>query len=49
MTGLVTFRWLSKQSTLLDDLTTPDIILPVPLHVKRLRQRGFNQAQLLAS
>jgi ComF family protein len=25
-----------------------DIIIPVPLHAKRLRQRGFNQALLLA-
>ncbi len=25
-----------------------DLILPVPLHVKRLRQRGFNQALLVA-
>ena len=25
-----------------------ELILPVPLHVKRLRQRGFNQAGLLA-
>jgi len=25
-----------------------DLIIPVPLHVKRLRQRGFNQALLLA-
>ncbi len=25
----------------------PEIILPVPLHVERLRQRGFNQAVLL--
>lgn len=25
----------------------PDLILPVPLHIKRLRQRGFNQAILL--
>jgi len=25
-----------------------DIVLPVPLHVQRLRWRGFNQAQLLA-
>jgi len=25
-----------------------DVITPVPLHVKRLRWRGFNQAQLLA-
>jgi ComF family protein len=27
---------------------TVDMIFPVPLHVKRLRQRGFNQAGLLA-
>jgi len=25
-----------------------DLIVPVPLHVRRLRQRGFNQASLLA-
>ncbi len=25
----------------------PDLIVPVPLHRKRLRQRGFNQSQLL--
>lgn len=26
----------------------PDCLLPVPLHVKRLRERGFNQSLLLA-
>jgi ComF family protein len=26
----------------------PDMIVPIPLHVRRLRSRGFNQAQLLA-
>jgi competence protein ComFC len=26
----------------------PDIIVPVPLHRKRLRERGYNQAELLA-
>lgn len=25
-----------------------DVIIPVPLHISRLRWRGFNQAQLLA-
>ena len=25
----------------------PDLLVPVPLHVRRLRQRGFNQAVLL--
>lgn len=27
----------------------PDVIVPVPLHPRRLRWRGFNQAQLLAN
>lgn len=48
MTGLETFQYLSRQSPVLDDLDVPDFILPVPLHIKRLRQRGFNQALLLA-
>ncbi len=26
----------------------PDVVMPVPLHRKRLRQRGFNQSLLLA-
>jgi ComF family protein len=29
-------------------LTAAEIILPVPLHARRLRERGFNQASLLA-
>ncbi len=29
-------------------LSAIDMIMPVPLHAKRLRQRGFNQALLLA-
>lgn len=29
------------------DVTTVDLLVPVPLHLKRLRQRGFNQAHLL--
>ncbi len=29
-------------------LPAPDLIVPVPLHTKRLSQRGFNQAGLLA-
>jgi len=31
-----------------DDLPRPDALLPVPLARKRWRQRGFNQAQMLA-
>ena len=29
------------------DVTTVDLLVPVPLHLRRLRQRGFNQAYLL--
>ena len=32
----------------LTKLHNVDLIVPVPLHAKRLRQRGFNQASLLA-
>jgi ComF family protein len=28
--------------------TPPDLILPIPLHPKRLRRRGYNQSALLA-
>lgn len=48
MTGLETFQYLSRQSPVLEDLNIPDFIVPVPLHIRRLRQRGFNQALLLA-
>jgi len=47
-TGISALRWLSKQSDLLGDLKTPDLIIPVPLHIKRLRKRGFNQSLVLA-
>jgi ComF family protein len=30
------------------ELSLPDLIVPVPLHPRRLRYRGFNQAELLA-
>ncbi len=47
-TGLETIGWLSRQTAIIDDFDNPDFIIPVPLHIKRLRQRGFNQAQVLA-
>ena len=31
------------------DLLLPDLIVPIPLHCRRLRWRGFNQSQLLAN
>ncbi len=30
-------------------IPTPDFIMPIPLHPKRLRWRGFNQSELLAN
>lgn len=30
------------------DMNAFDLIIPVPLHIKRLRERGFNQAVILA-
>jgi ComF family protein len=38
-------RLLIQRLADLDD--PPDLILPVPLHLRRLRERGFNQAQEL--
>ena len=29
-------------------MSLPDILIPVPLHISRLKQRGFNQSYLLA-
>ncbi len=37
--------WLARNVRLVDGI---DVVIPVPLHKKRLRQRGFNQALLLA-
>ena len=47
MYGLETFAALAHQYYLQCPLPEPDLILPVPLHPKRLRRRGFNQALVL--
>lgn len=39
---------LLKNKNLCKFLKSYDIIVPVPLHKKRLRQRGYNQAALIA-
>ncbi len=39
---------LLAQSLQNSNLPAPDIIIPVPLHKRRLRWRGFNQAEELA-
>ena len=33
----------------IDPRPAPDLVVPVPLHPRRLRERGFNQAHLLAA
>ena len=47
MHGLATFAALSRQYLKNQPLAQPDLLIPVPLHTKRLRQRGFNQALIL--
>jgi ComF family protein len=37
--------WMVDRIRMLTDI---DVVMPVPLHPQRLRQRGFNQALLLA-
>jgi ComF family protein len=46
--GRATFRALAQEVAPLADLAPPELIVPVPLHPARLRQRGFNQALVLA-
>lgn len=40
---------LLVEAFLKNSLTLPDFIIPVPLHPRRLRWRGFNQAEKLAT
>lgn len=39
---------LITKSAMQNDLPVPDFVVPVPLHPRRLRWRGFNQSRLLA-
>jgi len=48
LTGLATLGTLTKQSGVDNLFSEPDLVLPVPLHIRRLRSRGFNQSLLLA-
>ena len=48
LTGLNTFGILAEQADVTALFHEPDLILPVPLHRKRLRWRGFNQSLVLA-
>jgi ComF family protein len=47
MHGVKTLAALSQQWLQEQPLPEPDLLLPVPLHVRRLRRRGFNQALVL--
>ncbi len=48
LTSLSTLVTLAISSSGFRDLSEPDIIIPVPLHAQRLRNRGFNQAATIA-
>lgn len=48
LTALASLAVLARQSRGLRELVVPDFILPIPLHPSRLRERGFNQALLVA-
>lgn len=41
--GLFLGQWLGEELAKYDGFKTVDVVVPVPLHSKRLRQRGFNQ------
>jgi len=45
---LPSFAWFAHNLPQLAELEGADWIMPVPLHKSRLRERGFNQALLLA-
>lgn len=40
-------KWMAEELFNYWDADVPDLLVPVPLHVQRLRERGFNQALLL--
>lgn len=48
LAGIASLQTLITQANLLDAFVEPGIILPVPLHARRLRERGFNQALVIA-
>ena len=48
LSGLRTLGTLLAQSGCLRAFSPPDYIIPVPLHAARIRERGFNQATLIA-
>ena len=43
--GLIFGAWLGEELKLIDAYKDIDMVLPVPLHKKKLRERGFNQVE----
>lgn len=48
LTSISTLGALTALSDIKGLFSQPDFILPVPLHLNRLRERGFNQALVIA-
>ena len=48
LAAVASLEALTTGSDCLGQLGEPDLVLPVPLHPNRLRERGFNQALVLA-
>lgn len=46
--GFVLGRMAALQLSRKEDFELPDLLIPVPLHPKRLRQRGYNQSEWIA-
>ncbi|MGN0327477.1 MAG: ComF family protein [Lachnospira sp.] len=41
-------REMSRKCGIFIKMWNPDVIMPVPVHISRLKRRGFNQAELIA-
>jgi len=48
LSGLRTLAALLAESCCLREFSPPDYLIPIPLHATRIRERGFNQATLIA-
>ncbi|MCD6065887.1 MAG: amidophosphoribosyltransferase [Bacteroidetes bacterium] len=46
--GIVAGAWFGAELAGTPDFSQCDFLLPVPLHPKRLRQRGYNQSEKIA-
>jgi len=43
------YAFAEKLAQRVDPANLPDCVMPMPLHPNKLRERGFNQSQLLAA